>query len=202
MLWLSIELAIIGSDMQEVIGTAIAFSLLSNGAIPLWAGVIITVTDTFVFLFLDKYGLLKLEAFFAVLISTMAISFGAEYGVAKPDQLAVVKGIVLPSCSGCGTPQLIQAIGIIGAVIMPHNIYLHSALVKSRDIDRTKYDQVTEANKYFFIESTLALFVSFIINVFVVSVFADAFYGKTLLELNHTAEGTGLYYVYIITYNL
>ena len=72
---------------------------------------------------------------------------------------------------------------------MPHNIYLHSALVKSREIDRTKHAEVKEANKYFFIESALALFVSFIINVFVVSVFADAFYGKTLIELNHTAEG-------------
>ena len=80
LLWFSIELAIIGSDMQEVIGTAIAFSLLSNGKIPLWGGVVITVTDTFIFLFLDKYGLRKLEAFFAVLISTMAISFGFEYG--------------------------------------------------------------------------------------------------------------------------
>ena len=94
--------------MQEVIGTAIAFSLLSNGAIPLWAGVIITVTDTFVFLFLDKYGLRKLEAFFAILISTMAISFGFEYGVAKPDQVEVIRGIIVPGCKDCGTPQLIQ----------------------------------------------------------------------------------------------
>ena len=95
LLWFSIELAIIGSDMQEVIGTAIAFSLLSNGAIPLWGGVVITVTDTFIFLFLDKYGLRKLEAFFAVLITTMAISFGFEYGVAKPDQGEVIYGILV-----------------------------------------------------------------------------------------------------------
>lgn len=108
LLWLSIELAIIGSDMQEVIGTAIAFSLLSNGKIPLWGGVIITVTDTFLFLFLDKYGLRKLEAFFAVLITTMAISFGFEYGVAQPDQAEVVYGILVPHCTDCGVPQLIQ----------------------------------------------------------------------------------------------
>jgi len=188
LLWLSIELAIIGSDMQEVIGTAIAFSLLSNGKIPLWGGVIITVTDTFLFLFLDKYGLRKLEAFFAVLITTMAISFGFEYGVAQPDQAEVVYGILVPHCTDCGVPQLIQAIGIIGAVIMPHNIYLHSALVKSRDIDRTKVEEVKEANKYYFIEAALALFVSFLINIFVVAVFADSFHDKTLLELNHTAQ--------------
>ena len=63
---------------------------------------------------------------------------------------------------------------------MPHNIYLHSALVKSREIDRKKVEEVKEANKYFFIESALALFVSFLINVFVVSVFAESFYGKGL----------------------
>jgi len=63
---------------------------------------------------------------------------------------------------------------------MPHNIYLHSALVKSREIDRKEVDEVKEANKYFFIESALALFVSFLINVFVVSVFAESFYGKGL----------------------
>jgi len=188
LLWLAIELAIIGSDMQEVIGTAIAFSLLSNGKIPLWGGVLITIVDTVVFLFLDKYGLRKLEAFFAVLITTMAISFGFEYVQAAPDQSEVVYGIVVPHCTNCGIPQLTQAIGIIGAVIMPHNIYLHSALVRSRQIDRKQPKEIKEANKYFFIESALALFVSFIINVFVVSVFAEGFYGQTLEHLNSTAS--------------
>ena len=189
LLWLAIELAIIGSDMQEVIGTAIAFSLLSNGKIPLWGGVLITIVDTVVFLFLDKYGLRKLEAFFAVLITTMAISFGFEYVKAAPDQSEVIYGIVVPHCTNCGIPQLTQAIGIIGAVIMPHNIYLHSALVRSRQIDRKKKKEIKEANMYFFIESGLALFVSFIINVFVVSVFAEGFYGQTLESLNTTATG-------------
>uniref|UniRef100_A0A3Q2QKS8 Natural resistance-associated macrophage protein 2-like n=1 Tax=Fundulus heteroclitus TaxID=8078 RepID=A0A3Q2QKS8_FUNHE len=77
-LWLMVELAIIGSDMQEVIGCAIAFNLLSSGRIPLWAGVLITLIDTFFFLFLDKYGLRRLEAFFGFLITIMAITFGYE----------------------------------------------------------------------------------------------------------------------------
>lgn len=72
---------------------------------------------------------------------------------------------------------------IIGAVIMPHNLYLHSALVKSRDIDRTKKEDVKEANMYFFVEATIALFVSFVINVFVVAVFANGLYDKTNLDL-------------------
>lgn len=129
-LWLTIELAIVGSDMQEVIGTAIAFNLLSAGRIPLWGGVLITIVDTFFFLFLDNYGLRKLEAFFGLLITIMALTFGYEYVVARPEQGALLRGLFLPSCPGCGHPELLQAVGIVGAIIMPHNIYLHSALVK------------------------------------------------------------------------
>ncbi|KAM8868543.1 natural resistance-associated macrophage protein 2-like [Synchiropus picturatus] len=182
-LWLMVELAIIGSDMQEVIGCAIALNLLSVGCIPLWAGVLITITDTFVFLFLDKYGLRKLEAFFGFLITVMALSFGYEYVLVAPDQGQVLKGMFLPYCANCGPVQLEQAVGIVGAVIMPHNIYLHSALVKSREIDRKDKKEVKEANKYFFIESTIALFISFLINVFVVAVFAQAFYQKTNMDI-------------------
>ncbi|KAM5153331.1 natural resistance-associated macrophage protein 1 [Mantella aurantiaca] len=181
-LWVLVEIAIIGSDMQEVIGTAIAFSLLSSGRIPLWGGVLITIVDTLFFLFLDKYGLRKLEAFFAFLITIMAITFGYEYVVVHPDQREVVKGMFYPYCSGCGSPELLQAVGIIGAIIMPHNIYLHSSLVKSRDVDRKKKQEVSEANKYFLIESTIALLVSFLINLFVMAVFAEAFYNKTNMD--------------------
>ncbi|KAI9548767.1 hypothetical protein NQZ68_003301 [Dissostichus eleginoides] len=192
LLWVMVELAIIGSDMQEVIGCAIALNLLSVGRIPLWAGVLITITDTFVFLFLDKYGLRKLEAFFGFLITVMALSFGYEYVVAAPDQTELLKGMFIPYCAGCGSVQLEQAVGIVGAVIMPHNIYLHSALVKSRDIDRKNKNEVKEANKYYFIEATIALFISFLINVFVVAVFAQAFYGKTNNDMNQKCNETGL----------
>ncbi|KAM9362043.1 natural resistance-associated macrophage protein 2-like [Symphorus nematophorus] len=193
-LWLMVELAIIGSDMQEVIGCAIALNLLSVGRIPLWAGVLITITDTFVFLFLDKYGLRKLEAFFGFLITVMALSFGYEYVLVKPDQGELLKGMFLPYCAGCGPVQLEQAVGIVGAVIMPHNIYLHSALVKSREVDRKNKKEVKEANKYFFIESSVALFVSFLINVFVVAVFAEAFYNKTNMEVNEFCNKSGTPY--------
>ncbi|NP_001383323.1 natural resistance-associated macrophage protein 2 isoform 2 [Gallus gallus] len=183
-LWLMVELAIIGSDMQEVIGSAIAINLLSVGKIPLWGGVLITIADTFVFLFLDKYGLRKLEAFFGFLITIMALTFGYEYVTVRPDQKQLLRGLFVPECRGCGTPQLEQAVGIVGAVIMPHNMYLHSALVKSRQVNRSNPREVRDANKYFFAESCIALFVSFIINVFVVSVFAEAFYGKTNADVH------------------
>ncbi|KAI3357816.1 hypothetical protein L3Q82_016202 [Scortum barcoo] len=190
-LWLMVELAIIGSDMQEVIGCAIAFNLLSAGRIPLWGGVLITIVDTFIFLFLDKYGLRKLEAFFGFLITIMAITFGYEYVTVSPDQGELLKGMFVPYCEACGPVQLGQAVGIVGAVIMPHNIYLHSALVKSREVDRSNKKEVKEANKYFFIESTIALFVSFLINVFVVAVFAEAFYGRTNKEVYDMCNQTG-----------
>lgn len=183
LLWIMVEIAIIGSDMQEVIGTAIAFYLLSNGKIPLYGGVLITIADTFTFLLLDKYGLRKLEAFFGFLITVMAVTFGYEYVTVAPDQVEVLKGMFIPYCEGCGSKQLLQAVGVIGAIIMPHNLYLHSALVKSRDIDRTKQEEVKEGCFYFFIEASVALFVSFLINVFVVTVFAEGFYGKNSTQI-------------------
>lgn len=184
LLWIMIEIAIIGSDMQEVIGTAIAIFILSNKAVPLWGGVLITVADTFTFLGIDKYGLRKLEAFFAFLITVMAISFGYEYVVVAPNQGSVLEGMFVPWCPNCGQPELLQAVGVIGAIIMPHNLYLHSALVKSRDIDRRKREVVREANMYYFIESAIALFVSFLINVFVVAVFAQGLFGRTNMEVH------------------
>ncbi|XP_065177723.1 natural resistance-associated macrophage protein 2-like [Sycon ciliatum] len=193
-LWLMIELAIVGSDMQEVIGTAIAYSLLSNGKIPLYAGVLITIADTFLFLFLDNYGLRKLEVFFCMLITVMAVTFGYEYIVAAPNQAEVMKGLVVPWCSNCDRPALKQAVGIIGAVIMPHNFYLHSALVRSRDVDRSSSTKVKEANFYFFIESAIALMVSFVINLFVVCVFAETFFNMSastiINEFNCSALGS------------
>ena len=111
---------------------------------------LITACDAFVFLFLDKYGMRRLEAFFATLIAVMAITFGYEYIVVAPDQAQVMRGTFIPSCHDCGPTKILQAIGIIGAVVMPHNMYLHSALVKSRDINRKKPRQVREANYYLF----------------------------------------------------
>ncbi|XP_033639560.1 natural resistance-associated macrophage protein 2-like [Asterias rubens] len=201
LLWLMVEIAIIGSDMQEVIGTAIAFNLLSNGKIPLYGGVLITIADTFVFLFLDKYGLRKLEAFFAFLITVMAITFGYEYITVGPDQGAVLAGLFLPTCRGCDKSAGIQAVAIIGAVIMPHNIYLHSALVKSRDVNREKKEAVKEANMYFFIEACIALLVAFIINLFVVAVFAQGLYKHTNAEIHDMCVEKGSMYVDIFPNN-
>jgi len=192
LLWIMCEIAIIGSDMQEVIGTAIAIYILSDKAIPLWGGVLITVADTFTFLLLDKYGLRKLELFFGFLITVMAFTFGYEYISHPPPQLEVVKGLVIPGCADCSSDAILQAVGIVGAVIMPHNLFLHSALVKSRNIDRKNKTAVRQANMYFFIESSVALLISFVINIFVVSVFAYGLSGKTNSDVRQLCLDSGL----------
>ncbi|XP_045209773.2 natural resistance-associated macrophage protein 2-like isoform X2 [Mercenaria mercenaria] len=176
-LWLMMEIAIIGSDIQEVIGSAIAINLLSAGKVPIWAGVLITGADTFTFLFLENYGLRKLEALFGALITTMALTFMYIYITVVPNQVSILKGLFIPWCEDCNKAEIQQLVGIVGAVIMPHNIYLHSALVLSRDIDRRDKGAVREANMYNSIESGIALFVSFLINLFVMAVFAEAFSG-------------------------
>ncbi|GMI64926.1 NRAMP metal ion transporter 2 [Hibiscus trionum] len=173
-LWFMAELALIGADIQEVIGSAIAIQILSNGVLPLWAGVLITASDCFVFLFLENYGVRKLEAVFAVLIATMALSFAWMFGDTNPSGKELLIGILVPRLS---SKTIRQAVGVVGCVIMPHNVFLHSALVQSRKIDPKKRGRVQEALNYYSIESSIALLVSFMINLFVTTIFAKGFYG-------------------------
>ncbi|CAI9758509.1 unnamed protein product [Fraxinus pennsylvanica] len=174
LLWVMAELALIGADIQEVIGSAIAIKILSHGVLPLWAGVIITALDCFIFLFLENYGVRKLEALFAVLIAIMALSFAWLFGETKPSGVELLIGVVVPKLS---SKTIKQAVGVVGCIIMPHNVFLHSALVQSREVDNRKIGRVREALKYYSIESGAALAISFIINLFVTTVFAKAFYG-------------------------
>ncbi|MBA0860202.1 hypothetical protein Goshw_015198 [Gossypium schwendimanii] len=176
-LWVMAELALIGADIQEVIGSAIAIKILSNGILPLWAGVVVTASDCFILLFLENYGVRKLEAFFAVLIATMAVSFAWMFGETKPTGTELLLGVLIPKLS---SKTIKQAVGVVGCIIMPHNVFLHSALVQSREIDYSKKGRVQEALNYYSIESTVALIISFIINLFVMTVFAKAFYGTEI----------------------
>lgn len=115
----------------------------------------------------------------------MAATFGYQYFVSQPNELQVLEGLVIPSCHDCNSDSVLKAIGIIGAIIMPHNLYLHSALVKSRLVNRNKKEEVKDANRYVFIEAALALFASLLINIAVTAVFAHGMYGKT----NHDIHG-------------
>ena len=179
-LWVMTEMAIIGSDIQEVVGSAIAMKLLFGWKI--WVGCIVTGLDTFTFLLLHVLGTRALEAFFASLIFIMLVCFFLNFAAVGPDWLGglevvdgggILFGTAVPTVNDYA---LVQAVGILGAVIMPHNIYLHSALVTSRQIDRKSERQIELANKYFTIESGVALFVSFLINAAVVAVFAKGFF--------------------------
>ncbi|KAL8559335.1 hypothetical protein ACOMHN_060025 [Nucella lapillus] len=112
----------------------------------------------------------------------------------KPDAGQILQGLWFPWCSGCGREAIKQLVGIVGAVIMPHNIYLHSALVLSRDVDRRDSGAVKEANVYYAIESVVALFVSFLINLFIVAVFAVAFHDTQYATLTGAGEWLNQHY--------
>ncbi|GAQ86250.1 Mn2+ and Fe2+ transporters of the NRAMP family [Klebsormidium nitens] len=179
-LWIMTEIAIVGADIQEVIGTAIAIQILSNGRVPLWVGVLVTAADSTLFLFLEQIGVRKLEAFLGCLIGIMAIAFARLFVEARPNPVAIAKGLLVPYVA----PSAIQqAVAIVGAVIMPHNVFLHSALVQSRSIDTRNESRVRESLRYYSIESTAALILSFLINVFLTTVFAKAFFGKPQAKL-------------------
>ena len=124
------ELAIIGSDIQEVLGSATALNILFG--MPLWGGAIITILDSFLFLFIHYYGVRKLEAFFAFLIVIMSFCFLANLFGAEADASQIVVGAMVPQVT---KNSLSAMLGLIGSVIMPHNMYLHSSLVLTRRID-------------------------------------------------------------------
>ena len=178
------ELVVIAADMQEVIGSSLAIYLLSRGRIPIFAGVLITMVDTFLILLMERFGIRKLEAFFGILIAIMAIMFGVDSFVVEPDKSEVLEGLVIPWCESCDSEALNKAVGLLGSVIMPHNLYLHSALIStSRDIDRTKPNEVKMANFYTCVEAAIALSISLFINMSIVVTFGGGLYDVTNSEI-------------------
>ncbi|KAI7832933.1 NRAMP family, partial [Kickxella alabastrina] len=180
-LWLLCELAIIGSDIQEAIGTAIALYLLLG--IPIWTGILLASVLSYVILGVQQFGARKVEALFVIMIAVMCVCFGIEVFMAKPDFKEIALGFFFPRI-----PQnaMVQAVGVVGAVIMPHNLFLHSALVGTRHTntkqlpssesgDRAKVSSIREANLYATVESAIALLFSFIINATILVVFADIY---------------------------
>ncbi|KAL3528974.1 hypothetical protein ACH5RR_008296 [Cinchona calisaya] len=164
-LWILAEIAVVACDIPEVIGTAFALNILFK--IPIWCGVLITGLSTLVLLLLQQYGVRKLEIFIAFLVFTMAICFFVELGYAKPKTSEVLYGLFVPQLKGSGATKL--AISLLGAMVMPHNLFLHSALVLSRKIPRSATG-IKEACRFYLIESGFALMVAFLINVSVISV--------------------------------
>src|ERR1700733_3535605 len=157
-LYILAEIAITACDLAEVLGMAIGIQLLTG--LPLIYGVSITALDTFLLLFLQKLGMRRMEVFILSLIAIVGISFFIEIFLAKPDLGEISRGLI-PSLPG--TTALYVAIGIIGATVMPHNLYLHSALVQTRKIKREE-SYIRQALRLNVWDSTIALNLAFLLN--------------------------------------
>jgi manganese transport protein len=164
------EIAIAACDLAEVLGMAIGLNLLFD--ISLIQGVMITVLDTFLLLFLINKGMRKMEAFIIALVAIIGFSFVFEMIFAQPEVGKVLTGLI-PSIPS--EAALYIAIGIIGATVMPHNLYLHSSLVQTRKFDRSKAG-IKQALKYNFIDSTIALNLAFFVNAAILILAAATFY--------------------------
>lgn len=169
-LYVLAELAIAACDLAEVLGMAIGIHLLT-GLDVLW-GVCITVLDTLLLLVLQRYGMRKMEAFIIALVATIGFSFLIELVFAKPHFGDVINGFV-PSALNNGA--LYIAVGIIGATVMPHNLYLHSALVQTRKI-KPDTAGIKRALKYSFIDTTIALNAAFFVNSAILILSASVFF--------------------------
>lgn len=190
-LWISTELAIIATEIAEVIGSAVALNLLFN--IPLLIGVLLTVFDVVILLLLMKFGFRKIEAIVFCLIATIFIIFSYEVLRASPDFGDIVNGFIpktdifTASIRGHDS-ALIIALGIVGATVMPHNLYLHSSIVQTRKYSRTDKISLKEAVKYSFIDSNLQLSFSFIINCLLLILGASLFYGNNPDDLGRFTQ--------------
>jgi manganese transport protein len=172
-LWVACEAAIIACDLAEVIGTAIALQLLFG--IPLIAGALITALDAFLLLLLMNKGFRFLEAFIIALLIVIAVCFGVQIAAAAPPVAAMFGGFV-PTREIVGNPAMLYvAIGIIGATVMPHNLYLHSSIVQTRAFERT-YPGRCEAIRWATADSTIALMLALFVNAAILVVAATAFH--------------------------
>jgi len=183
MLWIGAEIAIAACDLAEVIGSAIALNLLFH--IPLLWGVCLTSLDVLLILFLQQKGFRLVEALVISLIGLIGVCFGLEILFSKPTLLGIARGFLIPSLQIIRDPGMLYiAIGILGATVMPHNLYLHSALVQTRDFERTPEGK-REAIRFGTIDSTIALTFALLVNAAILIVSAATFYRR---GYNNVAE--------------
>ena len=190
-LWILAEIAIAACDLAEVLGMAIGIKLLTG--LPLIWGVSFTVLDTFLLLYLQRLGIRKMEAFIIALIAVIGVCFLVNIIIAQPPLFEVLKGLIpsFPEAKDLYASKgmmnalppetaLYLAIGIIGATVMPHNLYLHSALVQTRKIIKTP-SGIKQALKWSFVDSAIALNVAFLINAAILILAAKVFFttGRT-----------------------
>jgi manganese transport protein len=172
-LWILAEIAIIATDIAEVVGTAIGLNLLFG--IPLEIGVIITALDVFLVLALQRLGFRWIEAFIIGLLVIIFVCFGIQIAMVNPDWSAVIKGFA-PTTEILRNPDMLYlALGIIGATVMPHNLYLHSGIVQTRAIGETEAEK-HEALKFATIDSTVALSLALLVNAAILILAAATFH--------------------------
>jgi manganese transport protein len=176
-LYVLAQIAIIACDLAEIIGMAIGLNLLFH--IPLIWGVSITLLDTLLLLFLLNKGMRKLEGFIISLIFIVGVAFLAQMFIVKPDVVDIAKGFIPTQFNN---QSLYIAIGIIGATVMPHNLYLHSSLVQTRKIDRSDAG-IKTAIKFNFWDTTIALNLAFFVNAAILILAASAFFGRGYHEV-------------------
>ncbi len=177
-LYILAEIAIAACDLAEVLGMAIGLYLLFD--LPLMYGVVISALDTFLLLFLLNHGIRKMEVFIISLVATIGLAFVAQMVIAQPVISEVITGFIPTSMSNTA---LYIAIGIIGATVMPHNLYLHSALVQTRKFDRTD-KEISRAIKFNILDSTIALNAAFFVNAAILILAASTFYKVGMHEVN------------------
>jgi manganese transport protein len=172
-LWLFAEAAIIATDIAEVIGTAIGLNLLFG--LPLEIGVVLTALDVFVVLLLQRLGFRYLEAFIITMFAVIAVCFAVQIALANPVWGEVIRGFA-PTTEIVTNPDMLYlALGILGATVMPHNLYLHSAIVQTRAYG-TSLPQRREALKFATWDSTIALMMALVINASILILAAAAFF--------------------------
>lgn len=173
-LWIMAEIAIAATDLAEVLGTVVGLNLLFG--IPLLWGCVVTAFDTFLFLALQRLGMRKIEAFIVMLIATIGGCFLIEVYLAKPDWGGIAAGFV----PHLHPSALYVAIGMIGATVMPHNLYLHSSLVQSRAVSNT-FTGKKEACKFNLVDSGVALNAAFLVNAAILIMAAADFHSRGLV---------------------
>jgi manganese transport protein len=178
--WLIMETAIIATDLAEVIGTAIGLELLTG--LPLGLGVIITAFDAVLVLAFMRFGFRKLEAFVVSLLIVIASCFAVELILARPDMAEVARGL-MPSRALFTDPQMLYiALGIVGATVMPHNLYLHSGIVLTRAVGPRQSDKAS-AIRFAILDSTIALIFALVINSAILILAAAAFHAHGHMDV-------------------
>ena len=175
-LWIVTELAIMATDIAEVIGGAIALNLLFG--LPLLVGVILTIFDVLLLLFLMKLGFRKIEAIVMTLILVIMLVFCYEVIIAQPNLPAVLQGFI-PQKQVLNHGQLTMALGIVGATVMPHNLYLHSSISQSRKIDRNNTQEVATAVRFATWDSNIQLSAAFLVNCLLLILGSALFFGHS-----------------------